>query len=206
MSELGALLTEAASAFPQMREHLRLVEKELGGRGVRRKVGARGGGLGGAPPPTVVTTTAALQRDGGRGDLTDALHAVFTAADTDGNGSLDRAEFASLLRGMDRHLRSLPATAQVARQQGKYLAGVFNNGGLKPGAPRPPPFKWTDMGSLAFIGGNEAVARLPGVGVLTGLLTGLLWRGFETASQQSVRSRMAVTSDQVRSKLWGRGL
>ena len=50
------------------------------------------------------------------------------AEDLDGNGRLDEGEFRALLEGMDKHLRSVPATAQVAKQQGFYLAEVANAG------------------------------------------------------------------------------
>ena len=36
-------------------------------------------------------------------------------------------EFKKILEKADSHLRSLPATAQVAAQQGEYLAKLFND-------------------------------------------------------------------------------
>jgi len=45
---------------------------------------------------------------------------------------------------------------------------------------------------MAFIGGGEAVAKLPGVGVLQGLAAGALWKSFETANQsECARARRA---------------
>lgn len=41
--------------------------------------------------------------------------------DTSGDQALDIGEFKNLLRTLDHELKSLPATAQVASQQGKYL-------------------------------------------------------------------------------------
>ena len=41
--------------------------------------------------------------------------------DTSGDQALDIGEFRNLLRTLDHELKSLPATAQVASQQGKYL-------------------------------------------------------------------------------------
>ena len=128
-------------------------------------------------------------------------------------GRLDLGEFKALLEGMDRHLRSVPATAQVAKQQGKYLAGVANSVGLfaaqagagaGAAAKEPEPFVWKDMGSMAFIGGNEAAAKIPGFGVVQGQAAGALWRGFETSSQQSWRCRLSVAFDQVKVALFGR--
>lgn len=60
------------------------------------------------------------------------------------------------------------------------------------------------MGSMAFLGGEEAAAKLPGIGVIQGAAAGALWRGFETSNQQSWRSRAAVAFDQVKVRLFGR--
>ncbi len=60
------------------------------------------------------------------------------------------------------------------------------------------------MGSMAFLGGDEAAAKLPGFGVVQGAAAGALWRGFETANQQSMRSRSAVAFDQLKVRLFGR--
>ena len=49
-------------------------------------------------------------------------------ADEQGRRCTYEGEFRALLEGMDKHLRSVPATAQVAKQQGFYLAEVANAG------------------------------------------------------------------------------
>ncbi len=147
-----------------------------------------------APPPPPANA---------KSELRDALLRVA------GGGALTLPEFQAVLTRMDAHLRALPATAQVARQQGAYLAAVANAGelGRRSGEHlATPPFAWSDMGSLAFIGANEAVAKLPGFGVVQGVAAGLMWRGFETSQQQGMRSKMAVAGDQLRSSLFGRGL
>ena len=100
--------------------------------------GGSGGGGGGGRSPSHSNVIGAIGLglagglagggDAAAGDVSDALRAVFRAADTDGNGRLDEGEFRALLEGMDKHLRSVPATAQVAKQQGHYLANVANAG------------------------------------------------------------------------------
>ena len=45
----------------------------------------------------------------------------FSEMDTSGDQMLDIDEFKQLLRTLDHELKNLPATAQVASQQGKYL-------------------------------------------------------------------------------------
>ena len=46
--------------------------------------------------------------------------------DKDGDGELSREEFANLIQNIDRTRRGLPPTAQVAKQQGLYLAASLN--------------------------------------------------------------------------------
>lgn len=186
--ELAELLNKAAHRFPQFREHVRLFQQG--------KVG----------PSSSSAGAAAAVAD----EQVDALQAIFKAADKDGSGALSLEEFRELLAGMDKHLRSLPATAQVASQQGKYLSAIANADQLGPQSLAPTaaavvqPFVWKDMGSFAFIGSNEAVAKLPGVGVLAGWSAGALWRGFETVNQQSTRNRASVGFDMLRTRLFGR--
>ena len=45
----------------------------------------------------------------------------FSDYDKDLDGSLSRQEFETLLVDVDKKMRSLPATAQVASQEGKYV-------------------------------------------------------------------------------------
>ena len=47
--------------------------------------------------------------------------------DTSGDQRLDIEEFNELLDRLDRSMKSLPATAQVADQQGKYLGALLSN-------------------------------------------------------------------------------
>ncbi|EQC31328.1 hypothetical protein SDRG_10930 [Saprolegnia diclina VS20] len=173
--DLAALFEHASRTYPQFREHVHLIQESRG--------------------------TSKFSRPFVNG----ALHAIFEAADADHNNRLDKDEFVALLAAMDAHLRSLPATAQVAQQQGEYLAQLFNKK-LEQNPTSAAPFEWANLGSMAFIGENEAVASMPGAGVVQGFAMGLLWRGFETMKQQSYRSLMAVASDQIRTSIFGRGL
>lgn len=63
-------------------------------------------------------------------------------------------------------------------------------------ADAPPPF------SLALA--DRAVMDVPVVGPVWGWFAGLAWRGFETFSQISFRNQVLVSSDWVRTKLFGR--
>ena len=207
VGEVSLLLKHASRRHPALREHSRLfVEaKEMldaGTLGVNFVAPVETGGLSGFL--SLLTTTAApIEAVSAKTALRDALMRVH------GGEVLTLAEFLKLITSMDQHLRALPATAQVARQQGIYLSQVANRGelGRTSGAHlATPPFVWSDLGSFAFIGNNEAVAKLPGFGVVQGVAAGLAWRGFETSQQQGMRSKMAVAGDQIRSSLFGRGL
>jgi NADH:ubiquinone reductase (non-electrogenic) len=53
-------------------------------------------------------------------------------------GTLSREQFAELLQKIDSGLRALPATAQVARQQGEYLAAALRQADGNVAGERPP--------------------------------------------------------------------
>lgn len=53
------------------------------------------------------------------------------------DAELAREEFADVLKTIDDGLRALPATAQVAKQEGEYLARMFEQTALQQGEPVP---------------------------------------------------------------------
>ena len=59
---------------------------------------------------------------------------------------------------------------QVAGQQGKYLARLFSENSIKPGADlqRAQPFRYKHAGSTAYVGRDRAVFDLPKFGPFTG--------------------------------------
>ncbi|CAK4350434.1 unnamed protein product [Aphanomyces euteiches] len=190
VGEVHNLLKHASKAYPQSQEHIRLIQTHQSQQHLSHSTFQELSLM-------VLPFLSKVESS--------AIQDAFDAADKDGDHLLSKTEFVDFLSAMDKHLRAMPATAQVAKQQGKYLARLTNAGRLHD-VEHAEPFHWKDYGSLAFIGADEAVANLPGIGILQGILTGLLWRGFETSGQQSIRNRVAVASDQVRSKLFGRGV
>ena len=50
---------------------------------------------------------------------------LFTEVDTSGDQLIDLQEFKQMLKTLDGQLKNLPATAQVASQQGKYLGRAY---------------------------------------------------------------------------------
>ena len=97
---------------------------------------------------------------------------MFEHTDTSGDQKLDYEEFVAVLKQMDRNLKSLPATAQVASQQGEYLGKLLSssNGEVvsqsvrELEASRISPFKYRHLGSFAYVGDNKAVLQLPIIG------------------------------------------
>lgn len=95
-------------------------------------------------------------------------------------------QFKANLAAIDKTLRALPATAQVANQQGRYLAELFRRYHVQPG-PMPedaPAFKYKHLGSFAYVGADKAVMEVAvsgeKPGVLTGWLMGWAWKGIES--------------------------
>ncbi|GAA5829284.1 hypothetical protein JCM11251_004992 [Rhodosporidiobolus azoricus] len=147
---------------------------------------------------------------------------------------------------VDEHLRLLGAdgifalgdctatnyapTAQVASQQGRYLARVFQklqkkedminelnqakNAGAEPAkldslanavirASNIPPFHYSHQGSLAYIGSDKAIADLPvlqGNLAAAGLATYYFWRSAYLSQLFSLRNRVLVGADWMKCK------
>ncbi|KAH9885261.1 FAD/NAD-P-binding domain-containing protein [Cubamyces lactineus] len=107
----------------------------------------------------------------------------------------------------------LPATAQVANQQAKYLTKRLNR--LIKGATAADadarPFKFQNAGSLAYVGDWEAIfdrtkaARGP-KGKETGRLAWLLWRSAYFTKTLSVRNKILVPMYWFLNWIFGRDL
>lgn len=78
----------------------------------------------------------------------------------------------------------LPQLAQVAIQEGKFVAKGLNEGFSK-------DFKYNDKGSMATIGRNRAVADLKNIH-LTGYFAWLVWMFIHLISLLGMRSKMNV--------------
>ncbi|KAK6917464.1 FAD/NAD(P)-binding domain [Dillenia turbinata] len=125
-------------------------------------------------------------------------------------------EFKSALSQVDSQMKNLPATAQVAAQQGAYLADCFNRmeeceehpeGPLRfrgSGRHRFHPFRYRHFGQFAPLGGEQAAAQLPGDWVSIGRSTQWLWYSVYASKLVSWRTRMLVISDWTRRFIFGR--
>ena len=97
---------------------------------------------------------------------------------------------------------ALPATSQVAQQQGKYLADALTR--LARGK-RVDPFRYRHLGMLAYIGGNRALADLETFKG-RGWATWLFWRSAYLSRIVSMKNKLSVFVDWVRSRLFGRDI
>lgn len=65
--------------------------------------------------------------------------------------------------------------AQVAKQQGEYVAKLLSSGKAKPGQPVTgfKGFRYGHKGSLAYVGRDKAVMDVPSIGPVFGYTAGL---------------------------------
>lgn len=138
--------------------------------------------------------------------------------DSEGNDKeeINIEEFKSALSHVDTQMKSLPATAQVAAQQGAYLSRCFNRGDKCKSMPEGPrrfrsggrhefrPFRYRHLGQFAPLGGEQAAAELPGDWVSMGQSTQWLWYSVYASKQVSWRTRFLVIGDWGRRFIFGR--
>jgi NADH dehydrogenase len=126
------------------------------------------------------------------------LQQMFETYDTDADGKLGLNEIADMFLETQNKMTALPATAQVASQQGKYLARKLNTLARRRDAGKEMnphdsedvldiddhvyrPFNYRNLGSLAYVG-NAAAFDLPLPEPLGSWAGGLLamyaWRSF----------------------------
>ncbi|KAI8074700.1 pyridine nucleotide-disulfide oxidoreductase-domain-containing protein [Gongronella butleri] len=140
----------------------------------------------------------------------------FDEFDQDHNGKLDVDELRAMLNYVDKKMTHLPATAQVASQQGVYIASYLNNLPLQGNDTSKTDdvvgaFNYRHLGSLAYIG-NAAVGEFnvpgsnSGVKMLGGLWALYLWRSVYWSEQVSLRTRLNLSIDWTRLMLAGRDL
>jgi len=97
----------------------------------------------------------------------------------------------------------LPQTAQVANQQGQFLAKLLNSGG----ATSADDFVFKSKGMMAYLGGfNAVMSQLPGLNRLTGFVAFLGWRFTYWFLQLSMRNRFMLSTDWFRTLVFGRDL
>ncbi|KAM5588415.1 external alternative NAD(P)H-ubiquinone oxidoreductase B2, mitochondrial-like [Rosa sericea] len=151
-------------------------------------------------------------------DIVDLLKETKGASATE-SVELNIEDFKIALSKVDSQMKMLPATAQVAAQEGAYLASCFNRmekcekypeGPLRfrgEGRHRFHPFRYKHLGQFAPLGGEQTAAQLPvlpGDGVSIGYSSQWLWYSVYASKQVSWRNRGMVISDWVRRFIFGR--
>ena len=96
----------------------------------------------------------------------------------------------------------LPATAQVAQQEGRYLARALDR--RRRGRP-VPPFRFRSAGMLAYVGAGRALADLPSV-KWSGRTAWLLWRSIYLTKLVSPANKVKVLFDWFKARAFGRDL
>lgn len=143
---------------------------------------------------------------------------LFDLYDSDKDNSLNLNELAVLLQEIGNKITALPATAQVASQQGKYLGRKFSRLARQSdvlAANEVPiglsdefvatPFRYLHLGSLAYIG-NAAVFDLGKYSFMGGLAAMYAWRSVYWSEQVSSRTRALLMIDWIVRGVWGRDL
>lgn len=143
---------------------------------------------------------------------------AFEEADKEKSGYLNLATLRSILEKADQKVRALPATAQVASQEGRYIADLLNQlpdlsvtnfqANLK-------QFRYQHMGSLAYVGGDAAVMDFTGtrpildlfnLKPLSGRGAAYLWKSFYFTEMFTGRTKTLLAFDWVRTQVYGRDI
>ncbi|PAV23518.1 nucleotide-binding domain-containing [Pyrrhoderma noxium] len=141
---------------------------------------------------------------------------LFERYDTDKDDSLDLNELALLLQEISSKITPLPATAQVASQQGKYLGKKLSKLARQhdilvandiPSTDEAVfgPFRYLHLGSLAYIG-NAAVFDFGNRSFMGGLAAMYAWRSIYWSEQVSSRTRALLMFDWIIRGVWGRDI
>ncbi|CAN1231801.1 External alternative NAD(P)H-ubiquinone oxidoreductase B3, mitochondrial [Linum perenne] len=130
--------------------------------------------------------------------------------------ALDIESLKNALSEADSQVTMLPPTAQVADQQGKYLADCFNRAKLCEKNPEGPvrfqesgryafhPFSYKHSGQFAPLGGEKTAAQFPGDWVSIGHGSQGLWYTVYASKQVTWRTKVLVVSDWFRRFTFGR--
>jgi hypothetical protein len=123
--------------------------------------------------------------------------------DKNRDNGIDRNEFKELLQEADSIFKSLPATAQVASQQGAYISEYLNK--KAKGIQHDMPFRFKYLGSFANLGSHDAIADISGYRG-TGRSAYLMYRGVYLSKQVSLRNKFSLATDWLKTFFFGRDL
>jgi NADH:ubiquinone reductase (non-electrogenic) len=95
-----------------------------------------------------------------------------------------------------------PATAQVAQQEGRYVGQLLNRKGRHQSLK---PFRYKNLGMLAYIGSNHALADLASIKG-HGFSSWLFWRSAYLTRLVSVKNKLLVLFDWGKTFIFGRDI
>jgi len=135
-------------------------------------------------------------------------HKLFKESDTDKSGFLEHDEFKACLQKVDSKLKFLPGTAQVADQEGRYLAARLDAQAAKKEGQSTPvevdAFRYKHLGSLAYVGHDQSVAQLTDKWVVSGYGAWWLWRSVYVSKTVSLKNKIALLTDWLQTQVFGR--
>jgi NADH:ubiquinone reductase (non-electrogenic) len=117
------------------------------------------------------------------------------------------ASLEQVLSQVDKKIKMLPPTAQVAAQQGTYLGRALTevpHDQLAHPVGFDPHFQYDHQGSMAYVGSHCAVIESPVLGVMKGFFTGIMWKGAYWAKSVSLRSKILMAFNYAKTHLLGR--
>jgi len=129
------------------------------------------------------------------------------AVDSGKDARVTFEDFEAALSEVDKELKMLPPTAQVATQQGTYLAKILNSIPFEKLDEKDgfePPFEYDHQGSMAYVGGEHAVIQSPIFGVSAGLITYIMWKGVYWGKSISFRMKCMMLFDWAKTWFLGR--
>jgi NADH dehydrogenase len=119
-----------------------------------------------------------------------------------------------LVDEVENTLRSLPATAQVAQQEGRYLGHLFNRmATARIARPNSPllsyrqtysPFTYHHAGMAAYVGARYTILDLNKTYLADRFFTFWLWRSVYLSEQVSYRTRLMIAFDWLKTYMFGR--
>lgn len=122
-------------------------------------------------------------------------------------GGITPEAFEAALIEIDKKIRLLPPTAQVAAQQGVYMGRLLSEVPYEQlVCPEgfEPAFHYDHQGSMAYVGSHRAVIDSPSLGVWKGLTTMFLWKGAYWSKSVSLRCKILMAFDWTKTALLGR--
>lgn len=132
--------------------------------------------------------------------LGDKVTELFEKVDKDKKRALSKEEFHELLKIVDTKVTSLPPTAQVASQGGKYLGRLFNRLAYM---DQMANFKYKHLFSIAHIGDSKAVIDAGNYSV-SGLGAWWLWKSVYLSKQYSFHNKLSIAGNWINTSIFGR--